>query len=206
MHKLYIFGDSFSAGNGVLPYEEYRVKYQKNSDDLMWAELLANELNMELVNLAMGSYSNEKIIDNIISNYNNISKNDIVIIGKTFYHRFDIPNFENNKLISLAPSPENLLGENYNKFEIESISYLASLMDSKLFKQRQDMRFEFFNKLLIKKGIHRCIIWDVQSDWNKYETIAIATNNEIYDHHWSYEGHRNFKNNLLNSIIYCKFI
>ena len=78
-------------------------------------------------------------------------------------------------------------------------------MDSNLFKKRQNSRFDFFKKLFVKKSV-KCIIWDVTTEWNLYQTIAIETNNEIYDHHWSYKGHRDFSNHILNKIKTDKLI
>jgi len=199
-NTLWTFGDSFTHGNGCLPNEPYFLKYKKSEDDLIWPEIIAKKLNFELKNIGMGMFSNDKIIDSIIKNYEYINKNDIVIIGKTFYHRFDIPNFENNKLITISPNPEKLLSQNYSKSEIESISYFCSIMDSNLFKKRQDSRFDFLKKLLIKKEVKKCIIWDVTTQWDLYQTITTETNNEIFDHHWSYKGHLDFSKYILNIV------
>ena len=200
INTLWTFGDSFTYGNGCLPKNIYAIQYKKSDKDKIWPEIVSTELNFKLKNIGMGMFSNDKIIDSIIENYEYINKNDIVIVGKTFYHRFDIPNFENNKLITISPNPKNILSENYNKSEIESISYFSSIMDSNLFKKRQDSRFDFLEKLLIKKQVKKCIIWDVATTWDLYQTIAIETNNEIYDHHWSYKGHYDFSNHILNKI------
>jgi hypothetical protein len=199
-NTLWTFGDSFTYGNGCLPNNIYTAQYKKSDKDKIWPEIVSTELNFQLKNIGMGMFSNDKIIDSIIENYEYINKNDIVIIGKTFYHRFDIPNFENNELITISPNPENFLSQNYTKSEIQSISYFSSIMDSNLFKKRQDIRFDFLEKLLIKKQVKKCIIWDVATTWDLYQTIRTETNNEIYDHHWSYKGHYDFSNYILNKL------
>jgi hypothetical protein len=190
MSKLFLFGDSFTAGNGCLPDEEYTVNYKKNSNDLIWGELLAKGLDLSLINYGMGLFSNDKIIDSIIDNYDYINKNDLVIIGNTFYSRFDIP-YE-GKLITL--STVNLPNDN-NKF----LNDIIVIMDDELLKNRQKKRILFIKSLLEKKGV-KSIIWEVEKIWNDYETIAIATNNEILDHHWSYKGHKDFAKYILCNI------
>ena len=200
INTIWTFGDSFTHGNGCLSNNIYATQYKKSNEDKIWPEIVASKLNFQLKNIGMGMFSNDKIIDSIIENYEYINKNDIVIIGKTFYHRFDIPNFENNKLITLAPNSENILSQYYTKSEIESILPLCSIMDSNLFEKRQNIRFDFLKKLLIKKQVKKCIIWDVATTWDLYQTIAAETNNEIYDYHWSYKGHLDFSKYILNII------
>ena len=51
MDKLWVFGDSFTAGHGCTPEWEYYKKFYKEGDGL-WSQHLANELNLKLVNLS----------------------------------------------------------------------------------------------------------------------------------------------------------
>ena len=90
MNNLWTFGDSFTAGWGCTPEFEYYKKYYKEGDKI-WAELLANETELKLLNISKNGVSNDYIIDSIILNWKKIKKNDFVIIGKTLSHRFDIP-------------------------------------------------------------------------------------------------------------------
>ena len=74
MSKLFLFGDSFTAGNGCLPDEEYTVNYKKNSNDLIWGELLAKGLDLSLTNYGMGLFSNDKMPYNIFPDRFNIRR------------------------------------------------------------------------------------------------------------------------------------
>lgn len=190
MSKLWVFGDSFTAGCGCLEGEVFTINYKKSDKDKIWPEIVAEKLNLELKNIGMGLFSNDKIIDSIIENYEYINKNDLVIIGNTFYSRFDIP--YNGKLITLSPT--NLPKDN-NKL----LTDVIVLMDDILLKTRQINRIQFIKNLLENKGVN-CIIWEVETDWNKYESIKSATENEIKDLHWSYRGHKDFANYILNTI------
>lgn len=189
MSKLWVFGDSFTAGNGCLHNEEY-TKYKESDDDLVWPEIIAKKLNLELVNKGMGAYSNDKIIDSIIENYDLINKNDLVIIGSTFYNRFDIPN--NNTLLTLSPT--NLPDTNQ-----ELLLHFVSIMDSNLLKERHKLRIDFLKQQITKRE-SKCLVWEVETEWNRYENIKSATENEVKDLHWSYRGHKDFSNYILNMI------
>lgn len=190
INTLWTFGDSFTYGNGCLPNEIYQTQYKKSDEDKIWVEIVASKLNFQLKNMGVGLFSNDKIIDSIIENYKYINKNDLVIIGNTFYSRFDIP-YE-GKLITL--STVNLPKDN-NKL----LNDIILIMDDELLKTHQLNRIEFIKNILEKKGV-KCIIWEVEKEWNDYETIVIATNNEILEHHWSYKGHYDFSNYILNKI------
>ena len=201
MNKLFTFGCSFTAGNGCLIDEEYTKKYKKDKTDLIWPEIISKNMELDLINIGMGGYSNDKILDSIIQTYDTINKDDVVIIEMSFHHRYDIPNKLNNSLITIAPNPSNLLINEYSKKEIENITYVSTLMESNLFKNRNINRFNFIKDILLKtKKVNKCLIWDVETEINRFEKIIDVTNNEIIDHHWSYRGHRNFSNEILNRL------
>ena len=196
MSKLWTFGDSFTAGNGVLPNEPF-PEYKKPEEGIPWPLILSQKLNLELKNKGMGLFSNDKIIDTILENYHFIREGDIVIIGKTFSFRVDIPNKKNDALLTVAPGHFYSLQNDYTKSEIQSINEFIILFDSPLVKHRQDFRFNFLKQLIEPKA--KCILWDVDI-WEDYETIKEATNYFIDDSHWSYKGHRDFADFMLNKI------
>jgi len=188
MSCLWVFGDSFTAGNGCLPNEDY-TRYKISNEDLVWPEIVASKLNFKLINLGMGAYSNDKIIDSIIENYNLINNDDLVIIGSTFYNRFDVP--DNDSLLTISPTnlPTNQ----------ELLLHFVSIMDSDLLKERHKLRIDFLRQQIIEKE-SRCLVWEVETEWVKYENIKSATEGEIKDLHWSYKGHKDFANYILNII------
>lgn len=193
-NKIYVFGDSYTKGHGCLENEEFYNKYKRDKNDRIWCDIVSEKLGMELINLGVGLYSNDKIIDSIISRYDLFKKNDIVLIQKTFSHRFDIPNIDDDKLITVSPG--NIQSyDSYTKEEIEKILYLS---DSELYKKRQDLRFDFLQKILTDKGVV-CIVWNIM-DYLYIERIVEHTNGEIFDHHWSFNGHKEMSDNMLKLI------
>jgi hypothetical protein len=205
MNKLFLFGDSFTFGYGCTENEEFALKY-KTPDDLLWFEIVSNKFNLEIVNHGMGLYSNDKIIDSIINVYDDIGKDDYVLIQKGFTHRFDMPNLDDNFLITIAPSPRNLLTKDftlasidYTEDEIKSIEYMVVTLDSKLIEDRQTKRLNFLKKIIENKKVKKCILWDIENytERNVYERIVDATNGEINDHHWSFKGHKLFAEKII---------
>jgi hypothetical protein len=189
MNRLLLFGDSFTAGNGCLPNEKY-ITYKTSDEDVIWPEIVANKFNLRLVNKGMGAYSNDKIIDSIIESYDLINENSLVIIGSTFYNRFDIPH--ENKLLTLSPT-------NLPESNEELLLHFISIMDSDLLEKRHKVRINFLQQQIKLKGA-KCLVWEVEAEWKKYEKIREVTNNEIDDAHWSYKGHKDFANYIVNLI------
>jgi hypothetical protein len=209
MNNLFVFGCSFTYGNGCLSHEVYPKSYRKNENDLIWPEIVAKEIGYKLYNYGMGAISNDVIFDNMIEVFDSISEGDIVIIQKTFTHRFDIaPTRKKNqpyirKFLTITPqSYETLKYEGYDSLEIDSILYNTWLMDNELNDMRVDNRFSFLKKLFLLKGVKKCINWDIINymDENVYERIQEATKGKIIDAHWSYDGHREFSKIILNKL------
>jgi hypothetical protein len=208
MNKLFTFGDSFTF-NKSYQEDEYSISYRK-LNDFHWTEVVASNLNLQLVNFGYGSLSNDRIIDSILENHHLIGKNDIVIIGKTFYHRFDIPNnkYKNinmplyKKFTTITPMAYDLLIQlGFSEEESKSIIYFLDLVNDQSFIDRTNFRYNFIEKFLYSKKISKCIFWEVTDLWTSFEDIKTATNNEINDNHWSFKGHRDFANHLLNNVI-----
>jgi hypothetical protein len=197
MSTLWTFGDSFTAGNGTLANEPY-TKYRKSAQDVVWPLLLSKKLQIPVVNKGMGLFSNDKIIDTVIGNYYSIQSGDLVIIGKTFPFRIDIPNKTDDELLTIAPNHLNSILTRYTKAEVENINEMMVLFDSEAIRQRQDLRFNFLKQLISQRAT--CIIWSSKLFF-KFETIREATDHFLDDSHWSYKGHKDFANFMLNEIV-----
>ena len=80
MKNLYIFGDSFSTNFSTINEIELEES---------WPILLSNKLGYELKSYASPGISNYGILHSIYDNlyFDKLDKNDIVIIGITFYDR-----------------------------------------------------------------------------------------------------------------------
>jgi len=88
-NKLFIFGCSHSAkfkDSGITTDYETHL----NGWPLSWSEILSDNLNLELRNLARGGRSNDSIFDDFCNESDNIKKGDVVIIGWSYLNRFRI--------------------------------------------------------------------------------------------------------------------
>jgi lysophospholipase L1-like esterase len=210
MATLWTFGDSLTFGHGCRPdgpTNEYYYNYRSESDDI-WPNLFGKMLNIEVKNLGKCGASNDFIIDSIIDNFDMIKPNDVVIIEKSFYQRFDIPKLNNDVFDTYCAEDLNLINinlkrndDNKNKLEIETIlNYGILFCDHFLFKERQNKRFKFIEKQLNSK-VNKILIWDaVDFTNNKIDTIRNHTNGKIKDFHFSFKGHQLFSEFLYKKL------
>lgn len=199
MNTLWTFGDSFTAGTGCGVDDEYHINYFKTGDKI-WNIWLSELLNIDLINCGKGGYSNDLILDSIIDNWKNINKGDVVFIGFTYPHRFDVPvNGE------LRPIVHNFSSNPFPPSKLEQFKTIVNFQyhfsDNILYKNRQMKRFEWIKSLLQKKKCKLVTIWDVQYDTKNLETITGATHGKIKDGHLSYTGHK-----LLAEMFYKKYV
>jgi hypothetical protein len=201
MNNLILFGDSFTSDIQI----EY-VNAYKNYGDYHWGEIVANFYNLNLINLGYGSFSNDRIIDRIIENFSIIKEDDVIVIGKTFYNRFDIPNKKNKikdvslRFTTITPK-SSLLNFGFTSEEAKAITLFSTIMDNEDFANRTNLRYKFIKDFLYLKKIKSCIFWEVEDLWKNFENIKTATNNKIDDNHWSYKGHKDFADYILNELV-----
>ena len=199
MNTLWTFGDSFTYGNGCDIDDLYHINYFKYGDKT-WPVWLSELLNINLRNCGVGGYSNDMILDSIIDNWKDIKKGDIVLIGFTYSHRFDVP--IDGELKSIV---HNFSEKNNNNLTNEQFETLVNFQyyfsDNILYKNRQYKRLNWVKELLISKGCKLVALWDVQIDIKNLETITGATNRDIIDGHLSYNSH-----NILALQFYKKYI
>jgi hypothetical protein len=215
MATLWTFGDSFTAGDGCVENLgirdgdfKYYNEYKKSDSDDIWPNLLGNTIGFNVKNLGKSGASNDYILDSIIDNFNMMESDDVVIIEKTFYQRFDVPRLNSNQfhtqyaeeLYFLSIDLENNKYDK-DKLEIETIlNYGILFSDNSLFKERQNKRFGFIESVLKEKA-NKILIWDIDSDIRKsIETIGRHTKGKIKDYHFSFNGHKAFSDFLCKKL------
>jgi len=195
MKKFWFFGDSFTAGTGCLPNQSYYEQFRKDGNKI-WVDWIKDIYNIECINDGVPGASNDMILDNVIKRWDEIKEGDLVFIGKTLSERFDVP--INNKL---EPIRYHFRGKQLDELEkiltseqLETIlNFQYYFSEHSLYKERQDLRFEFVLGRLNEKKINT-FFWYIFLEHKKYETIVDATNGKIHDNHWSFDGHKNFAN------------
>jgi hypothetical protein len=217
MATLWTFGDSFTAGDGCVEnlgirdgdFKYYKEYKQPDSD--IWPNILGKTIGLYVKNIGKSGASNDYIFDSIIDNFDLIESDDVVIIEKTFHQRFDVPKLNSSEFHTqyaeeLYMLSIDLKNNKYHKdkLEIETIlNYGILFADNKLFKDRQNKRFEFIKSQLGNK-VSKILVWDVLDVLNgKIQSIGEHTKGEIKDYHFSFNGHKSFSE-LLYKKLYTK--
>ena len=187
--KLYIFGDSFSAGfsfesNWTNPYVNWKGYTPKG-----FGEIISQKLNLELINLAENASDNYSILQKFCDNVKNIKKNDLVIIGWSSPLRFRLVS---NDWITILPNYDKFSTKEIDKTKISESTLIEILLN------RDDIRYcnevNSWIKLLnnLDKKIIHWTPFDQRLDCmflSKFETIVTETNGELNDWHFSENGH-----------------
>ena len=224
-NKLWCFGDSFTAGDGCIrspkenPYSPTTISYRKylNKQDgeeiLIYPDYVSNHFNLELVNTARGGASNEMIFDTLFTNIENINKEDYIIIGVSYFERFDI--FMNNiihptNVGSISTTPDIM----FEQAGLSRNGILETIVNRnhKVFKDRLIRQIKAI-KYLLNSVCDNVCIWTfddnmiTMSDRNlflmpdKYTkfssfvydnkmALAQETNGEVPDGHFGAPGHK----------------
>lgn len=222
-NKLWIFGDSYSAGAGCGPSESY---YIATTPQKKWAEILADKFGYEMIMKARGGISTIEIIDSIISNLSYIKNGDCIIVGdsvptrligvsqkKKFIDNLTRPlvTFNNDVLFE----PEGVNKDIFYEYDIqpENLETYVDYVYSFVYKYMEDWETFYRNQILNifkdlkqKRGIEcyfwSCRIWNIEE---RYETITQDTKGKIRDEHWSWNGHiqmADYMSNRLHNKIF----
>ena len=135
MKNLYIFGDSFSTNFSTI--DEVSIEES-------WPVLLSNELGYGLQSFASAGISNYGILNTIYTN-SNFDKDDIVIIGMTFYDRL----YDFWKNIGIYLRNDDIIGFN----DVEILFYKNKIIDTNGMMQytyNALLQYDFIIKSLIQ--------------------------------------------------------
>ena len=196
--KLYIFGDSFSAGfsfesNWTNPYVNWKGYSPKG-----FGEIISQKLNLELINLAENASDNYSILQKFCDNEKNIKKNDLVIIGWSSPLRFRLVSKD---WITILPNYDKFSTKEIDKTKISESTLIEILLN------RDDIRYcnevNSWIKLLnnLDKNIIHWTSFDQRLDCmflNKFETIVTETNGKLNDWHFSENGHKQLSDLFIN--------
>lgn len=219
---IWIFGDSYSSPS-VPPYDEthhlysndFRVKYSKYKGyyPKHYPEILAENLNCNLINLATPSTSNDQIYHSYIENIDKIKPNDILIFGWTYVSRYNLANRENElENININREGEILFEDFISSQSINEVlynrashtifykwvsNYIKNI--NKTFKNNIILHFDFFPHGNIDEYVTEYLSL-LSPRKTKYETICDETKGEL-DIHYSERGHLNFADDVTKLLL-----
>jgi hypothetical protein len=170
MKNLIIFGDSFSTN--------FTHKNEVDISD-SWPNLLANELQFNLLNYAMIGACNSEIINRFFKEYENIKKRDIVIFEIGFYNRILDP-FKNTT-VAIG------YDKRFSKIEMDFFEYKTLNLDEYI---KQDLiKMEFIFDYLKSIGVE-FYIWCIDKD------LSLEKEKNAYEHFF-YSLRHKFSNNII---------
>lgn len=197
--KIWFFGDSFTQGANCHPGDSYYEKYHTD-DCLRWTEIVANYCNAVEVNYGTQGWGNIQILDSLLSQGENISPNDIVIVGASDGSRTMA--FQQTAINIIAISTSHWLLEDDNEIDKEykesMINYVVNCRGP-FFQKHELYDTELMIKTLNIIKPSQYVVWGTDK-WFDFEFISDQTNKEINDNHWSYNGHKQMANWIISHL------
>lgn len=142
-NTLFTFGCSYTQdfnNNKIKNYQDY-FNYRGGNFPLSWPTILAEKLDLNILNYGIGGSGNDVIFNQICKHIHEIKKGDIVIIGWTFIHRYkwgivdstEWSNFgmgplNNNKFITTSTHEEIVINRTHPLY-IQEIYDMMNLID-----------------------------------------------------------------------------
>lgn len=217
---LWGFGDSFTAGSGIMNLYPNMFPYENTYSDYIYLSLLGKELDCVVRNCAFGGNSNGGILHTIVANLKNIKKNDIVVIGASVESRLPLPldgiykvhlqyglinRIEEYLTNKITKPTKELIFSVFSKKELSTIrDYYYTIFPklSKTYYNTYHTMFKDLQDYFMANGI-TCIIWD-STCWDEAENIEKwsrdAEFGSVADGHWSPNGNLFFKEVLYNAL------
>jgi hypothetical protein len=201
---------------------DYRVKYSKYKGyyPKHYPEIVAENFDFNLINLAVPSTSNDQIYHSYIENIDKIKPNDILIFGWTFVSRYNLANRDNQlENININREGEITFEDFLSSQSINEIlynrgshtifykwvsNYIKSI--NKTFENNIVLHYDFFPHGNVDEYVTEYLNL-LTPRRMKYETISEDTKGEL-DGHYSERGHLDFANDISKQIftIYKKII
>ena len=214
MNTLWAFGDSFTDYYKPPTYTKrhWRHKYieWKGYDTKVYAEFIAEKLDMKLVNKGFGGCDNSFIFEEFCKVCDKIKKDDIVIFGWTNPIRFKFAYDNNWGFFCPEPKNKNAFHStvSMDKFEFLSENTIKEILisrDSEMFINELSNWIKLINYSL--KDIN-FIHWSWYSDLSRigvlmsplYKSIKDETGGVVDDGHWCEAGHEMFSNILIQEL------
>jgi hypothetical protein len=226
MGKLFLFGCSYTAEYFFSSdlNKTYRQYYDFRGGNFppTWGQLLANKLNLELVNYAWGGNGNDQIFHDVCKNFSQFKSDDVVIIEWSYICRFRWAQFEGDFWMPVGPvnnDPEiidentlnDILINRSHKLYIEQIydfekviDTLSKYMGFKVYFWSADHQIIYPNEKINRqtKYIASEYVKKDETIFNEVfrrngKRILEETDGQINDNHFGESAHR-----ILSEIFY----
>lgn len=218
MNNLWIFGDSFSAPFNSLArwkwFKDYLAFLEKDRIST-WQELLAEKLDLNLVELGETAICNSEIFDRFATNCSKIKEKDTVILNWTRPERFRVPEEGANKFLNLVPGALKHTDHEDRFFSFEEIQKIGVSRMHNLYQIEINNWANLINEFCKLKDV-RTVYWgltDTQPYYDfdiplgeqiKYKIRILDHQVENQDYHFSIYGHEYVANKIADILINYK--
>ena len=191
-----------------MKYFKYKGYFPKS-----YPEIIAEIYDVNLINLATPSYSNENIFQSFSEVSNQIKLNDVLIFGWTYNSRFNLADEKNEMTnINIMVNEDHYIEKNISTRTINEILYNREKYSIyyKWLSNNLKLINQMFNKNLI---IHLNFsntgnVDDYTTEFLKlitpfksqYQTIKDDTNDKSFNGHFSEKGHQDLANDIIKII------
>jgi len=203
-NTLWVFGDSFTYGDGCHPGNDY---YEWCKDDVgqTWDKIVADHFNVNVKNFGVSGNCNELIFDSFFDVLDEIRKDDMVSIGITSPLRQPYYN-PTSKQIEFNVNSAHVKGQFIKLPDAHRhalVDYLILFYNSmeslNVWEAIWGKRLNNISNMLTRLDIKN-FNWKVKKYQSNYESISRATRAEIDDYHWSFSGHESFAKEVIKQL------
>lgn len=214
MNKLWTYGDSFSESfelNKPVDDTDWKIPYLKWKGYVpkIYSEILANDLNLVLMNKSLSGIDNHTIFERVVKDIDEIKESDIVIINWTSTLRFRIIN-KWNMFSSIVPNDYKYNG-NYYRISEDTLNDIVVMRDSVRYSDEVNYFIKIINKSLPNNKVIHWTPFENNSTIDAYtisdlQTIWHETNEKVNDYHFSELGHIHLSRILYDKLSFQKII
>lgn len=191
---LWIFGDSYSTrynDKSVISWSHRYINW-KGYAPKTFGDIIGEELDLNVNNLAHGGWDNDTIFETILKHAPNIRSGDYIIIGWSAIERF--------RLADKIGNFKTFIPNYVSKERIKSLEHISVSTIEEVFVNRNNRRYrlELYDRVEFLNWVFKdmkVINWtpfnynDIKLfTFDNPYTIELETNGDVKDLHYSEEG------------------
>jgi hypothetical protein len=209
MNRLWTYGDSFTESFEISKTSDetdWKIPYLKwkGYTPKVYPQILAEDLNLILINRALSGIDNHTIFENVVKDLDKIQIDDVVIINWTSTLRFRIIN-KWDMFSSIIPNDYKYNGKHYT-ISSDTLDDMIVMRDSVKYMDEVNHFIKIINKVLPNNKIIHWTPFDNDCNINAdtishLERIWDETNKEVNDYHFSETGHLELSRILYNRLV-----
>lgn len=198
-NKLWVFGDSFTKGGGLAPFNTFYKETYKGQK--IWPDIVGEKLNLDVINHGYSWCNTELLIRNILYYLPDITHNDIVIFSNTDVCSTLLSPMRNDNIVLRASRP---FDEGYPFVDTKEKQITKEYVENCIVPYEKEFDRFWIESLtavynmLVRLNI-KTVFW-TRDLWKQFESIEQATQGRIVNIHWSWKGHEQMADYILKQL------